>query len=76
MTSRNFGSFLISPPPIVMLFSLRLYYCRHKILLPKALTSFMNDPLSQGSQARGPPDAYVRPANISKMNIIINFEQN
>ncbi len=31
--------------------------------------------LEQGSQARGPPDAFVRPASISKFDNILSFEQ-
>ncbi len=31
--------------------------------------------VEQGSQARGPPNTYMRPANISKIDNIINFDQ-
>ncbi len=33
------------------------------------------NPLSQGSQARGPPDAFLRATHISKIYNIINFEE-
>ncbi len=31
--------------------------------------------IDQGSQTRGPPDAFVRPASISKTENIVNFDQ-
>jgi hypothetical protein len=34
-----------------------------------------NTALEQGSQARGPPDAFMRPTNISQIDNIINFDQ-
>ena len=47
MTSRNFGLFLIRPPPSSRPFILvlRLWYCRHKI--PKTVELFLDEPLGE-----------------------------
>jgi hypothetical protein len=39
------------------------------------MSRLKKEALEQGFQARGPLDAFVLPANISEIDIIINFEQ-
>ncbi len=47
-----------------------------KKYLPKKDKNFSTfTALWQGSQTRGPPDAFVRPANILKTDKSINFDQ-
>ncbi len=49
------------------------------LILPNSCVWFLEvdneHHLEQGPKARGPPDAFVRPANISKIDNIINFEK-
>jgi hypothetical protein len=44
-----------------------------KLSMHYTVSSFY--PLTQGSQTRGPPDAFVRPANNSKNDKSIKFNQ-
>ncbi len=50
-------------------------YFLPEIIFNNLFLAVYYDDLNQGSQARSPLDAFVRPANISKIDNIINFEQ-
>ncbi len=53
---------------------LHAYYYKFRKISQINYYYFIID-VNQGSQTRGPPDAFVRPANIQKNDKIIKFDQ-